>query len=90
MNNRQENPGSFSNMERYGTPAPGTKNETLYGDTYRILDPATGEPFSNRRYELHFDDGTIVRGVTDKDGKIPYQERTYPAKLTIKILGKEE
>jgi uncharacterized protein (DUF2345 family) len=55
-----------------------------------VIDEITEEPVGNMRYELHFDDGSIVSGVTADDGIIPRQERLNPSKVTIKLLGKTE
>ena len=62
---------------------------TQFNEEFCLKDSMTGELLANTRYEVHFDDGSVVSGTTGEDGIIPIQRRLHPAKLTIKILGKE-
>jgi type VI secretion system secreted protein VgrG len=72
-------------------PLPNLPSGSIeFDDTFRIVDKSTGEPVKDMRYELHFDDGGIVSGVTGEDGVIPKQDRLNPAKVAVKLLGKKE
>jgi type VI secretion system secreted protein VgrG len=59
-----------------------------FNEEFRVIDEITGTPMENMQYELHFEDGAIVSGITGKDGIIPRQERIDPAQVTVKLLGK--
>ncbi len=61
-----------------------------FNEQFCVVDEITGKPLGKVRYELHFDDGGVVSGVTGEDGLIPMQERLNPEKVAIKLLGKEE
>ena len=68
--------------------APNPQEEaTVFDEQFMLVDEITGKPISDMRYELHFDDGTVVSGVTGKDGLIPRQTRPNRAGVTVKLLG---
>lgn len=54
------------------TAAPETesaKAETSYGASFRAVDQQTGAPIAGLAYRMVLADGTVLRGVTDADGK---------------------
>jgi len=56
--------------ESGATEAPkAAKAETSYGASFRAVDQHTGEPVAGLAYRMVLADGTILRGVTDADGK---------------------
>ncbi|MEM5310273.1 type VI secretion system tip protein VgrG [Paraburkholderia sp. JHI869] len=48
----------------------------------------TGEPAPNQKYEIHRDDGAIIRGVTDEQGWTALQKGMSFDGVKIKWLGK--
>jgi type VI secretion system secreted protein VgrG len=44
-------------------------------------------PLANRKFELMREDGTIMRGVTDSEGRIPIQKGIDMATAKLRILG---
>ena len=44
-------------------------------------------PLANRKFELAREDGTIIRGVTDAEGRIPIQKGIDMATAKLRILG---
>jgi type VI secretion system secreted protein VgrG len=44
-------------------------------------------PLANRKFELTREDGTIIRGVTDIEGRIPIQKGIDMATAKLRILG---
>jgi type VI secretion system secreted protein VgrG len=44
-------------------------------------------PLANRKFELTREDGTIIRGVTDAEGRIPIQKGIDMATVKLRILG---
>lgn len=44
-------------------------------------------PVANRKFELTREDGTIIRGVTDAEGRIPIQKGIDMATAKLRILG---
>jgi type VI secretion system secreted protein VgrG len=44
-------------------------------------------PLANRKFELMREDGTIIRGVTDSEGRIPIQKGIDMATAKLRILG---
>jgi len=52
------------------TEAPETaETEISYGASFRAVDQQTGAPVAGLAYRMVLADGTILRGVTDADGK---------------------
>jgi type VI secretion system secreted protein VgrG len=44
-------------------------------------------PLANRKFELMREDGTIIRGVTDAEGRMPIQKGIDMATAKLRILG---
>lgn len=61
-----------------------------FNEKFVVIDEFTGEALANVKYELIFSDGSIVTGITGKDGMIPLQERLDPAKVTINLFALQE
>ena len=45
-------------------------------------------PLANRKFELTREDGTMIRGVTDAEGRMPIQKGIDMATAKLRILGK--
>ena len=60
---------------------------TAFNDEYIVRNSVTGEPVANMRYELLYNSGETISGVTGEDGKIPLQNSVDPDGLQIKLLG---
>ncbi len=70
-------------------PLPDLPSGTVqFDEQFRVIDDITGDPVADMRYELHFEDGAVVSGITGKDGIIPRQNRLTPSKVIVKLLGK--
>jgi type VI secretion system secreted protein VgrG len=46
-----------------------------------------GEPVANRKFELLFEDGAKMHGVTDTQGKTGLKQAALPGRYRIKVLG---
>jgi type VI secretion system secreted protein VgrG len=44
-------------------------------------------PLANRKFELTREDGTIIRGVTDAEGRMPVQKGIAMATAKLRILS---
>ena len=49
-----------------------------------------GEAVTNRRFELQFEDGAIVKGVTDAGGKTGLKQALLPGRYRVRVLGSSE
>lgn len=62
--------GGGGGAESGATEAPeAAKAEVSYGASLRAVDQHTGEPVAGLAYRMVLADGSILRGVTDADGK---------------------
>lgn len=55
-------------------------------DQIPILEDLDG-PLANRKFELTREDGTVVKGVTDSNGRVPIQKGIDMATAKLRILG---
>jgi len=49
-----------------------------------------GEPVANRRFELMFEDGAVIKGATDADGKTGLKQSAFPSRYRLRVLGPSE
>ena len=56
-------------------------------DQVPVLHDVDG-PLANRKFELIREDGTVIRGVTDENGRMPVQKGISMATVKLRILGK--
>jgi type VI secretion system secreted protein VgrG len=60
--------------------------EKSHFDQTPILHDLDG-PLANRKFELIREDGTVIRGVTDAEGRMPVQKGIDMATAKLRILG---
>ncbi len=75
-------PGQFASVDLQNMP-----QATLALDQEVVLFLANSEPADRRCYELHFEDGGIVRGATDSSGRTGLKKSVLPDRYRIRVLG---
>jgi type VI secretion system secreted protein VgrG len=55
-------------------------------DKQVVLKLHTGEPAANRKYEITREDGAVIRGVTDAQGRMPIQKGQFLGQLKVTVL----
>ena len=59
---------------------------TAFNDPYVLHDKITGEALTNHPYEITRGDGSVIRGVTDSEGKTSVQKSNDVETVLIRIL----
>ena len=60
--------------------------QTQYDETV-FLKEHTGRPAANRKYEIHREDGAILQGISDAEGRIETQRSDLIGRFRIHILN---
>ena len=77
---------SHSLIEPKSLALASNEMEKGHFDQTPILHDLDG-PLANRKFELTREDGTIIRGVTDAEGRMPIQKGIDMATVKLRILG---
>lgn len=64
-----------------------TWQKTSFDEEFIVLHQGTGEPVANRRFEITREDGTVLRGTTDEQGKTGLQKSQLMGNIRLKFLG---
>ena len=66
--------------------APGFAPADAAGMPYGCLRLPTGEAAPNRKFEILREDGAIIRGVSDANGRTGLQKSQFIGRFTISII----
>ena len=78
---------SFTSAQSVSTAVQSMPNALIDLDQEFVLFLENGEPVPNRRFELLFEDGTVMRGSTDSNGRTGVKKAAFPASYRIRVLG---
>lgn len=70
------------------TPTIASNPTELFDEEIQFLDPITGNPVSGLAYQIHFSDGTVLKGESCSQGLTPRATTTMPASVVKYTLGK--
>lgn len=61
--------------------------KTNFDEEFIVLNQGTGEPMVNRQFEITREDGTVLHGATDVQGKTGLQKSQLMGNIRLKLLG---
>lgn len=64
-----------------------TWNKSDFDEEFVAHHQGSGKPIANRRFEITREDGSILRGTTDADGKTGIQKSQLMGNIALKFLG---
>jgi type VI secretion system secreted protein VgrG len=66
--------------------AMNTWPQTSFDEEFVLTYQHNGEPVANRRFEIKREDGSIIRGASNAEGRTGLQKSLFLGKVTIKLL----
>jgi type VI secretion system secreted protein VgrG len=57
-----------------------------FDEEFVIQHQGSGKPMANRKFEIAREDGTVIRGITDGEGKTGLQKSQFLGEIALKFL----